>query len=94
MLIAYVEHPDTATYSWEYVGGCYDNSEPTLYEIAEEGTTYDFTFVPFEVREDTSWAQSIESEGETLFWSLGTLFAILGFLSILAAVGCVIMFLY
>ena len=65
-----------------------------LYETASASTTYDFSFVPFEVREDTSWATTMENKGETLFWSLGTLFAILSFLSLVGALACVGMFLY
>ncbi len=53
--MAFREHPETASYAWEYTGGCYENGNIAIYEKGEVGKTYDFTFVPIEVREDESF---------------------------------------
>ena len=50
--MAYKEHPESASYAWEYVSGCYDGGEVAFYEKAVIGTEYDFTYIPIEVRED------------------------------------------
>ena len=36
MTIAYVEHPETASYTWEYTGGCYHGNEAAYYEKGDE----------------------------------------------------------
>lgn len=51
-MIAYVEHPETASYSWEYRGGCYQGGNIGVYERAIPDTDYLFDHVPIEVRED------------------------------------------
>ncbi len=87
LLIAYREHPETASYSWEYVGGCYKGGEVAVYEPAELGKTYDFTFVPIEVREDDSIFNGIANTGAALesglsfFSTLSRLFFFLALLS-------------
>jgi len=32
LVVAYVEHPETASYSWEYKGGCYKGGNIGVYE--------------------------------------------------------------
>jgi hypothetical protein len=53
-MIAYQEHPETASYTWQYRGGCYENGEIAVYEKAKNGEEYTFNNVPIEVREDES----------------------------------------
>jgi hypothetical protein len=53
-MIAYKEHPETASYTWEYRGGCYANGEIAVFEKAVSGEEYKFDNVPIEVREDES----------------------------------------
>lgn len=33
-MIAYKEHPETASYTWEYRGGCYGDGKIAVYELA------------------------------------------------------------
>ena len=58
LLVAYTEHPETASYSWEYVGGCFDG-EYASYVRAVIGQEYDFTYFPITVREDSSMYNKI-----------------------------------
>ena len=37
---------------WQYRGGCYENDSPTLYERGTPGKSYEFDFIPIEVRAD------------------------------------------
>lgn len=43
---------ETKEENWEYRGGCYKNDSPTLYERGVPGTTYEFDYIPIEVRAD------------------------------------------
>ena len=52
--IAYVEHPDTASYTWDYVGGCFPNGEYVLYQTAVIGDTYTFDNIPIEVHQSSA----------------------------------------
>ena len=63
LMIRFIEHPETASYAWEYMGGCYQGGEVAIYEPAEIGKTYDFTYVPIEVREDESFMGGFSSGG-------------------------------
>ena len=36
-MIAYKEHPETASYTWEYRGGCYGSGDIAVYETAVPG---------------------------------------------------------
>ena len=38
----YQEHPENATVSWNYQGGCFANGEFAQYEPAVDGETYNF----------------------------------------------------
>ncbi len=55
LVIAFREHPETASYSWDFTGGCYSGGEIAIYEHATFGETYEFSKVPIEVREDDSY---------------------------------------
>jgi hypothetical protein len=50
--IAHTIDVENAEEKWEYRGGCYENDSPTLYERATPGQSYEFNFVPIEVRAD------------------------------------------
>lgn len=66
LMVAYKEHPETASYTWEYRGGCYGSGgEIAVYEKAVPGEEYRFDHVPIEIREDESlnvMFDNIESE--------------------------------
>ncbi len=91
MLIAFKEYPETASYGWQYNGGCYQDGAIGVYEKAEIGRTYDFTFVPIEVREDESLLGGLSvgggggggaaASGGSFFGSLSSFFFILALLS-------------
>jgi hypothetical protein len=70
-MVAFKEHPETASYTWEYRGGCYgQGSDIAVYEKAVAGEEYRFDHIPIEVREDESlyvMFDNLESEaGATL----------------------------
>lgn len=88
LLIAYVEHAETASYSWEYKGGCYANGDIGVYQKASSGTDYLFDFVPIEVRWDESVYSSLSNAGNRVgagsspvFHGLGLIFLILAVIS-------------
>lgn len=54
LMVAYTEHPETASYTWEYRGGCYEGGNIAVYERAVPGEEYHFDDIPIEVREDES----------------------------------------
>ncbi|CDW91621.1 UNKNOWN [Stylonychia lemnae] len=54
LMVAYTEHPETASYTWEYRGGCYQGGSIAVYERAYPGEEYHFDSIPIEVREDES----------------------------------------
>lgn len=88
-MIAYTEHPDTASYSWDFKGGCYgDNNDIAVYEKASVGDEYDFNFVPIEVREDESLSNDIKNVGSSvssglspLFYGISLIFLVLAFVA-------------
>ena len=45
-------NPETFEETWEYRGGCFEKDSPTLYERGVPGVTYNFDYVPIEVRAD------------------------------------------
>lgn len=77
-MVSFVEHPETASYNWEYTGGCYENGAVAVYEDAVPGETYTFDSVPIEVREDESLSTAFEHTAEKSEFYLIT---IVGFLS-------------
>ena len=50
--IGLVLNQETAEEQWEYRGGCFEHDSPTLFERAVPGNTYEFDFIPIEVRAD------------------------------------------
>lgn len=66
MTIKYVEHPETATYTWDMAGGCFEDvgyGTYTKYVPVEVGETHDFNKVFIEVRQIPS--DDIVEEGST-----------------------------
>ena len=49
--VKYEEHPDTASYSWNFAGGCFANNEFARYKTATIGNTYSLDKLPIEVRQ-------------------------------------------
>ena len=43
--------PETSTYGWKYVGGCFEDGRVNNYKWATPGTEYVFDKLDFEVRE-------------------------------------------
>ena len=87
LLTSYVEHPDTATYSWDYAGGCFQNGEIALYKPAEIGSTYDFTHVDIEVRQNSEGLADESSSSSGGFLSS----VASGICSLLSIIGLVFM---
>jgi hypothetical protein len=59
----------------EYDGGCYKDEDPGFYEAAISGKTYDFNYIPVEIRSSkdpyTVWAENEYNLGKDLtilFW--------------------------
>jgi hypothetical protein len=87
-MVAYTEHPETASYTWEYRGGCYEGGNIAVYEKATPGEEYHFDNIPVEVREDESLyvlLGNVEAETESfmspLFYFLATISLLLAFIS-------------
>ena len=51
VLLKYVEHPETATFSWDYDGGCFEGGEFALYEPGVVGKTYSFDNLKIEAHQ-------------------------------------------
>ena len=69
MTIAFEEQPDTASYNWQYTGGCYgegeEGSDVAVYEPAVVGETYAFDAIPVEVREDNALMEELRNAAKT-----------------------------
>lgn len=91
-MVAYTQHPETASYSWEYRGGCYQGGAIAVYEKAVPGTDYLFDFVPIEVREDESLYGSLKNTGAEVSAGLGPIFHCLGTIFLILSVLCGILF--
>ena len=49
--VKYEEHPDTASYSWNYGGGCFENGAFARYTPGTIGSSYSLDKLPIEVRQ-------------------------------------------
>ena len=68
LMIAFKVNPQTASYYWEYRGGCYGTGEIGVYEKGVPGQEYKFDQIPIEVREDESLyviAENISSQASS-----------------------------
>ena len=73
---------ETATYGWEYAGGCFEDGRIVNYKAAVPGTDYSFDKLDFEIREfNPSLADQLGS-----IFSLSGLFGILSTICILGAI--------
>lgn len=50
--IGYTVDVENAEERWEYRGGCFENDSPVLMERATPGKSYEFDYIPIEVRAD------------------------------------------
>ena len=92
LMIAYKEHPETASYTWEYRGGCYDDGEIAVYEKAIPGEEYHFDSIPIEIREDESLYVAFENAGAQVDSALSPIFYFLSTISLLLALISGILF--
>ena len=93
-MTAYTEHPETASYTWEYRGGCYSGGEIAVYEKAVPGQEYFFDNVPIEVREDESLYNAFQNTQSYLTAGLGPIFNLLSVTFLVIALLSGIMFAY
>lgn len=93
-MITFVEHPETASYNWEFTGGCYKGGSIGYYEDAVMGETYDFSAIPIEVREDESVATIIAHEAEKTEFYLITIIGWLSWLFFLASGALLVAFIF
>lgn len=83
LLVDFAVSVETASYDWEFLGGCYPDNESVNYVAAKPGTEYTFDKIPIEVREyKKSWAEALKSS-----FSLSSVFF---FLSVLCLLGAVV----
>ncbi len=93
-MVAYREHPETASYTWEYRGGCYGNGEIAVYEKAVPGEEYKFDNVPIEVREDESLYSNLQNIESEVTSTLSPLFMLISSVALIFAIICGILVLY
>ena len=65
MTIKYKEHPESASFSWEYVGGCFANGEFARYVPATLDTVYKLDKIPIEVRQVPGDSVSVSPATDT-----------------------------
>ena len=79
---------ETASYDWEYLGGCFPNNEVVSYVPAVPGHDYNFDNTPIQIREyKKSLAERVGSS-----FSLSGLFSLISVLCLLAAFVVAILF--
>ena len=79
---------ETASYDWEYLGGCFANNEVVSYTPAVPGHDYSFDNTPIQIREyKKSLAERVGSS-----FSLSGLFSLISVLCLLAAFVVAILF--
>lgn len=101
--IAYVADPARATYSWQFVDGCFENGSIVHYSQAKPDTIVDFSRLPIEVRQTYSLpqvtistapeegqeaAQSADLSQQASKGNSAWIFALLGHIFLLAAFVC------
>ena len=92
-MIAFIEHPESNSYSWEYRGGCYgESNEVAYYEPAVLGEEYSFTFVPIEVREDESLSASLQNVGSEVSSGASPIFYGLYLIFLIIGIGAAVLF--
>ena len=94
LMISFVEHPETATYNWEFTGGCYRGGAIGYYEDAVLGESYDFSAIPIEVREDESVTTLLEHGAEKGEFYLITVIGLLSSLFFLLSALLLVYFVF
>lgn len=94
LMVAYREHPETASYTWEYRGGCYEGGSIAVYEQAVPGEEYRFDNVPIEVREDESLYGKMKNIEAQVTYTIGPMFMFFSTLSLILAIVSGVLFAY
>lgn len=91
VLMKYVKHPETNSFTWEYSTGCFANGEYAHYSPAKIGETYKFNEVHVEVHQQFV---AETQKGSTLGYGVAFILRSIGTLTLLASffVGCFIAF--
>ena len=88
ILIDFSVNIDTASYDWEFLGGCFPNNEVVNFVPAVPGKEYNFEQIPMQIREyKKSLAESVGS-----VFSLSGLFSLLSVLCLLGAFVVAVLF--
>ena len=85
MLVEFAANSETATYQWQYKGGCFESNQVAHYTPASMGSDYTFEKVPIEVRE---YRASLAEQAFSVFSFAGLMY-FLGVLSLLGAIAVV-----
>lgn len=94
LMVAFKEHPETASYTWEYRGGCYGSGDIAVYEKAVPGEEYKFEHVPIEVREDESLYVAFDNVEVEVTSTLSPIFMLLSTLSLILSIVSGILVIY
>lgn len=62
--VGYIPDVHRATYSWDYIDGCFENGAYTHFIQAKPGNVYDFSRLPIEVRQTTNIPSAVVNEIE------------------------------
>ena len=90
-MIGYKKSP-LGFYDWAYTGGCYKGGEDAYYEKAVVGETYDFSYIPIEVREDESYVLNVFNTANSAGGLIGTIGSVIAYVCLLIALGSMIAF--
>jgi len=86
--VTYKVDEETATYGWQYHGGCFEGGRLSNYKPAVPGTDYVFDHLDFEIREILP-----EGDGKSMF-SLSGIFGFLSFLCLIGAIVAAVFLVY
>lgn len=85
--LEYDEHPENGTISWNYQGGCFADGSFAHYEPAVDGETYDFNFIPIEIREGIPFEGGEDDDSTDDERKDGGFFNLIGTVCFLSAIG-------
>lgn len=91
--LEYQEHPENATVSWNYSGGCFADGSFAQYEPAVDGETYHFNYIPIEIRPSVT-AESDDDDGDIDERADGGFFNLLGNVCLMAALALTIFLIW
>ena len=92
LTVKYEEHPDTASYSWNYAGGCFENGAFARYTPGTIGNTYSLDKLPIEVRQVPGDISSRLTNSTGLNFT--TFFALLSKICLLASLVFLVVLIY